>query len=131
MESLWQIMNRSPDRVELKKCLDDLASAMNLEQMAEELSLSVIDHVLYDLELNGIRGKNGWECCAKGLITERELRNLTMAHAVSKISRSNGVKEPAFNTYASKHLCEAFERSLLGRPAILKESDVLDPWEKK
>jgi len=123
-------MSHSSNKEELKKCLDALSSAMNLKPMTEEVCFRVIDHVLHDSEYNGVRGMNGWECHMRGIITERELRNLVMAHSATKISSFNGINEPSCNKYTSQSLCNAFEISLFGRLVKLNEIDVLDSWEK-
>jgi hypothetical protein len=119
-----------PDRKELLNCFAIMASAMHMNAMNHALGVEVVNHVLYNSKLSGLDGKNAWESYLKGIITERELRNLVMAHAAAKISNYNCIEQPDFEIFNSKSLCNAFEISLFGRLANLQEIDILDPWEK-
>jgi len=119
-----------PDNKKLNACVRDLAHAMKMNALPESLFYHLINHVLYDEKYDNIEGKNGWLCLEKGLLTEREMRNLFMAHSATKIARFNKALEPGCNTYATPELCNSFEYALFGRCVKLVSIDVLDPWEK-
>lgn len=130
MAALCIIMNEAPNKEKLKICISDLAAAMGMKSLPEELSSNLIEHVLYKGEYQGVKGKNSWAGLIQGIITEREARNLLMAHSATKISNFNDKEEPGCNTYSTKVLCSNFEIALLGRVANLNSIDQLDPWEK-
>ena len=123
-------MNQEPDKNKLKDCIDAMALAMKMEPLPNDLCFKLIDHVLYNQDYDGIEGKNGWQCFKQKLLTEREIRNLLMAHSATKIARFNKIKEPGCDTYTSMKLCQGFEVALIGRHVNPTKIDVLDPWEK-
>ena len=115
---------------ELLKCIENMADAMNYSPLSRERAEQLIEHVLFEREYNGVEGKGSWDSFSSGLITEREVRNILMAHAATKIARENELSEPNMNDYNSPELCHSFEQGLFGKPVMPKECDVLDSWEK-
>lgn len=97
---------------ELHSAMASLAKAMELEELPETQRDSLIAHVLYDGEYNGIEGKNGFNSFNENLITAQEYRDLVMAHCSSKIASYNNVSEPSCDTFVSVELCEKFESAL-------------------
>ena len=102
---------------------------MNMQPLPDVKAKLLIGHILYDKNYDGVSGKYGWSSLTNNLITERELRNLVVAHCATKISSFNNLYEPGYDTYLTKELCVGFEMALFGREAKLLEFDVLDPWE--
>ena len=123
-------MNEEINRKELKDCLISLADAMRLKPLSNERAEHLIDHVLYDQAYDGVKGKNAWACFKNSLLTERELRDLLMAHSATKISRHNRENEQDCRTYLTEELCNRFEYALLGKVVIPSGIDVLDPREE-
>ena len=103
---------------------------MSFKPMPKEVTLALIEHVLYEGEFGGQYGKCGLQHLAKNLITERELRNLVMCLSATNLSYFNKKSEPSVDTYGSKALADEFERAIYGRPCALCKSDLLDPWER-
>ena len=116
-------MDEAPNKEKLTICIGDMATAMGMKSLPEDLCSNLIEHVLYKSEYQGVKGKEGWAGLTRGLITEREARNLLMAHSATKISNFNEKEEPASNTYSTKTLCSNFEIALLGRSAYLNSID--------
>jgi len=114
----------------LKQCMANMAFAMQFKPLTEEKSQLLLDHVLYDGLYNDQQGKQGLEQLHRGMITERELRNLLMAHCATKISNENKCDEPGCDKYSSRELCREFELAIFGRPGKLYDMDVWDPWKK-
>jgi hypothetical protein len=114
-----------PKFEDLFNCVKDQASAMNMKSLTQDKTVELIEYVLYKGHDNA-NGKNAWSCYENGLITERELRNLLMAHAATQISHSNNLSEPGYNNYVAKELCQKYEKALFGRPAIRHPIDDLD-----
>ena len=110
------------DREKLLSSLAQLAHAMECTPLAKNDAESLIDYVMG-------REKNGWGGYLRGIITERELRNLIMAHGATTTARSNLIEEPNCDTYMSQELCLAFEIALFGRRGELHNIDYRDPWE--
>ncbi|WP_419832588.1 hypothetical protein [Endozoicomonas atrinae] len=123
-------MNTEPNKERVRKCVDLMAHAMGLNPLPEDKSNLLIKHVLFDAEYEGIEGKNGWGAFTSSLITERELRNLLMAHSATKIANYNKVREPGTPDHISKELCNGFELALFGRSSKLLSIDNKDPWER-
>ncbi len=90
----------------------------------------LLNHLLFGLSLDGFEGKNAWTCLAKGVITERELRNLIMAHCATHLARANKSNEPSSNQYVTEMRCDSFDLALFGRKGVIGETDVRDPWER-
>jgi hypothetical protein len=105
-------MNFNPDIEQLKNCIAAMASDMNMKGIPDELSNKLIHHILYNEEYNGLKGKNVWSSFCEKLITEKETRNLLMAHCSTKIAKFNKLKEPSFDSYASIALYDMFEVAL-------------------
>lgn len=118
-----------PDKEKLIECITSMAEAMKFDPLPYDRALQLIEHVLYKGDYNGLKGKKGWLCFEDGIITEREMRNLLMAHSATKIARFNRKDEPSCLDYSSKELCHLFEMTLFGKVVIPKHCDVLDPWE--
>ncbi len=118
------------DFIKLKACISSMAKAMGLVTPPEELCDSILNHVLYDKEYAGIEGKNGLESFSSKLITEREFRNLVMAHCSTKIAGFNNAEEPDYLTFSTKELCDDFDLALIGRLTRLTRDDVFEPWDK-
>lgn len=118
-----------PEQQDLTDAFECLASAMGFPNPTDAQVAEVVGYVLYDQEVGGRSGKKAWSCFNKRLITERELRNLLMAHGATNLSNWNGVDEPGLGKFVSRELCESFERALFGRKVRLHEVDMLDPWE--
>jgi hypothetical protein len=108
-------MNYSPDLEQLKVCISSMAIAMKMESLPDERCDRLISHILYAKEYDGIEGKSGWECLCNKIITERELRDLLMAHCSIEISRFNKLEEVDYGAYASKALSDMFEVALFPR----------------
>ena len=106
-----------------------MASAMKLRCLEKQPAQNLFTHLLYELPLDGIKGRRAWAAFRKGAITEWELRNLLMAHASTRISAFNMVDEPSYTLYGSEGLCAAFEKALFGRRAKRHPIDSPDPWE--
>ena len=100
-----------------------MALQMKCIPLEKDLLNSLINYVLYN-------EKDGWAAYKLDIITERELRNLLMAHSATRISQSNNICEPNCSTYVTKELCDNFEYALFGRLAKLNSIDLLEPWEK-
>ncbi|MBV1911025.1 MAG: hypothetical protein KUG78_17130 [Kangiellaceae bacterium] len=96
----------------LHSAIASLAKAMGLEMLPETLRDSLIAHVLYDGEYNGVKGKNGFNSFNENLITAQEYTDLVMAHCSTKIANFNNVPEPGCDTFVSVKLCEKFETAL-------------------
>ena len=110
--------------------MSEMATAMGMEPLPEAFSLSLIKHVLYKNKYQGVEGKQGWAGLTRGIITEREARNLLMAHCATKIASFNRATEPGYDMYSTRELCSNFEVALLGRHVKVTKLDLLDPWEK-
>ncbi|WP_020409585.1 hypothetical protein [Hahella ganghwensis] len=106
-----------------------MAEAMKLDPLPYDKAFQLIEHVLYKGEYSDLSGKEGWRCFEGGLVTEREMRNLLMAHSATKIAEFNGKDEPNSLAYSSKELCHLFEMTLFGKIVGPRSSDVIDPWE--
>ncbi len=119
-----------PNKVALISCMQLMAELMELISLPNEKAAQLIEYVLFDKEYNGVKGKDGWGCFLVHLITERELRNLIMAHSASKIASYNKKTEPSCYDYITKNLCQKFEIALIGNVIVPKAHDILDPWEK-
>ena len=119
-----------PDKKELRNCIRLLAISMKFKPLPEERASQLIDHVLFKGEYDGVKGKDGWICFSEGIITEREIRNLLLAHSASKIAGHNNKTEPNCTEYCTKELCQKFELALLSKIVVPTAFDVLDPWEK-
>lgn len=122
-------MNDKPSVKELIEFVNTMAIAMNLNQMSLAGAEKLINHILFNEVWNGFKGKEVWKCFENSLITERELRNLLIAHSATKISAFNKVNESSLATYNSKDLCYRFERALFGKLVVPLKTDQLDPWE--
>ena len=118
-----------PDFDQLLRACGMMASAMKLRCLEKEAAQNLFTHLLYELPLDGIKGRRAWAAFRKGLITERELRNLLMAHASTRISAFDMVDEPSYTLYGSEGLCAAFEKVLFGRRTKRHPIDPPDPWE--
>ncbi len=112
-----------PDIEKIVNCIDKMAEAMNMKTLPLDRCKALINHVLYDEQYDDVKGKEGWACFQDGLITEREIRNLLMAHSATKISKFNKEDEPNSNEYAFTDLCQAFDAALLGKPADLNKTE--------
>ena len=119
----------NPDIDKLLNSIFLMAEAMKFQPLSDERAKELISHVLYDKEYDGIDGKDNWKCFQHGLLTERELRNVFMAHTATKIARDDGRNEPNCNDYNSIDLCNGFELGLLGKITKPRKVDQLDPWE--
>ena len=119
-----------PDINELLECMRNLADAMNMDPLPSEIAEQVFDHILFDGEFRGISGKDSYECLNRNIITEREYRNLLVAHCATKISSHNKKSEPSCDEYFTQKIANRFEKALLGRLANLVSTDILDSWEK-
>ena len=73
-----QIVN--PNLSQLVDALMQLARAIGVEEPKEERLRSIVDYVLYDHELDGDRGRRSVLAFKRGLLTEREVRNLIIHH---------------------------------------------------
>ena len=122
-------MSNKPSIKELVECINTMALSMKLTPMPHGDTEKLINHILFNEVWNGVKGKEAWKCVEKGLITEREFRNLLMAHSSTKTANFNKVNEPSLDTYYSKELCHRFERALFGRLVVPLKTDQLDPWE--
>lgn len=123
------IMDRTPDLEELLSCVNQLAKVMHMSPLPVDLSINLIEHVLYDEKRWNVKGKKILDCLSRNLLTEREARNVLMAHSATNISSFNQAPEVNCFSYMSKELCEKFEIALIGRVVKLREMDLLDPWE--
>jgi AAA+ ATPase superfamily predicted ATPase len=110
------------DKQKLLSSLAQLAYAMECTPLAKNDAESLVDYVMG-------RGKNGWSGYLRGIITERELRNLIMAHGATTTARSNSIEEPNCDTYMSQELCLEFEIALFGRRCELHDIDYRDSRE--
>jgi len=120
----------NPNLEELKSCIDLMARSMGFSSLPQDRVSRLIDHILFENEYDGVEGKEGWHSFTSGYITEREIRNLVMAHSATKIARYEKKSEPNFLEYSTKELCQQFEVALLGRTVVPTDIDVLDPWER-
>ncbi len=116
-----------PDKKELIKCIYLMAIAMKFDPLPEKKTIQLIDHVLFEGEYNDLEGKQGWVAFSKGLSTEREIRNLLMAHSATKIANHNNRAEPNCTEYSTKELCQKFELALHSKIVVPTDFDVLDP----
>lgn len=121
-------MNSNID--DLLACIELMAASMEFKSLPQEKAKQLIEHVLFDQKYYGVEGKQAWACYASGIITKREVRNLLMAHAATKIAHENQRNEPQLSSYISPELCHRFECALFGKKIIVRKYDVLDPWEK-
>lgn len=120
-----------PDIEKLKKCIRLLAESMGFDALPENREDQLINHVLFKQEYDGVIGKEFWFRFEKQLITERELRNVFMAHSSTKIAMYNQRDEPCVGEYKTKGLCHNFEIALFGSIVVPGSVDVLDPWESR
>jgi hypothetical protein len=104
-----------PDLNKLRRCMQSLAKAMDLEELPLEIHNSLVAHLLYDGEFGGIGGKNLYEDFKLDLITEREFRNVVIAHFATKLANHNHISEPDCDTYLNKELSESFDKALIGK----------------
>ena len=88
-----------PNLNKLRLCMKLLAKAMDIEQLPPARFDALVAHILYDEKLAGIDGKNALEGFKHHLITEREYRNLVLAHFSTKLANHNRVTEPDFDSY--------------------------------
>ncbi len=123
-------MNVRLNKVELIDCVYLMAKQMKLTPLPSARAVQLIEHVLFDKEFNGVKGKDGWGCFLSHLLTEREIRNLMMAHSATRISSYNKKSEPGYNNYGTRNLCQKFEIALLDKVIIPTVHDSLDSWEK-
>ncbi len=100
-----------------------MAAAMKMRRLEKTVAHSLFKHLLYDFTLEGRKGCARWAAHLGGLITERELRNLLMAHCATQISAANRVSEPSSETYVSEDLERCFDVAIFGRRAILHRRD--------
>ena len=100
-----------------------------MSSLPETQAKQLINHVLFNNEYNSVAGKEGFECFLKNLITEREFRNLFIAHSVTEIAKFNKKTEPNFINYSTKELCQSVELAFFGKVSIPTQTDTLDPWE--
>ena len=104
-----------PDKKDLTECISLMAEAMKFNPLPNHRVNQLIEHVLYEREYDDIEGKEGWITFSKGLTTEREIRDLFMAHTATKIARHNKKEEPSCTEYSTKELRQKFELALLGK----------------
>lgn len=121
----------NPNIDDLLACIELMAASMKFKSLSQEKAKQLIEHVLFDQKYYGVEGKQAWACYASGIITKREVRNLLIAHAATKIAQENKRNEPQLSSYTSPGLYHRFERALFGKKIIVREDDVLDPWEKR
>ena len=115
-----------PDIKLLVSAMEELARAMKCQPLASDYAEEFLDYMLYDRELFGLKGRNGWSAFVRGVITELELRNLLMAHCANTTAKLSNVDEPGCNTYDTRKLGLAFEIGLYGREAKLVAGDAVD-----
>lgn len=105
---------------ELCDCMEHMAKDMDCRPLDEKVAVSLLDYLLF---AQGGSGKGALNCCASGLITEGEFRDLLMDHAWSTIVRENGIRGcPDY--YPSEEARLGFELALFGRPAVQTPIDM-------
>ena len=119
-----------PDISKLKDCMSSMAKAMGLKTPPAWKCDLILNHILYEQEFNGVEGKNGLNSFTSQFITEREFRNLVMAHCSTKIASYNDTVEPDCYTYSNKELCDNFDLALIDRLTRPTVNDVFEPWDK-
>lgn len=101
-----------------------LALAMEMKALSDEISAKLINHILFKEKFEGKDGKDGWSCLNSNIVTEKELRDLLMAHSATKLAQHNNTSVPSFSEYGSIKVCGEFEKALFGRPAKPSSSDI-------
>ena len=106
-----------------------LARSLGIDRVSPEVVDRVIRSVLFGEPLDGFAGKGLWLVFQHELLTERELRNLVMANASTRLAYYSGIDEPGVDMDSARPLCEAFELALFGHRVAPTARDLLDPWE--
>lgn len=119
----------SPSKEKVVQSINFMAEVMEFDPLPTERVEELIEHVLYDQYYNGVSGKRAWFSFESGLITERETRNLLMAHSATKIASHNRRDQPSSDIYSRKELSHSFDFALFGRASNPIDIDLLDPWE--
>jgi hypothetical protein len=119
-----------PNLEELIECINLMAGNMSFEILPKKELLGLINHVLFDEHIGQVSGKEAWACLMDNLITERELRNLMMAHSATKLAGFNKKDEPFLSSYLTEDLCHKFDKALFGKIIQSKISEPLDSWDK-
>ena len=79
-----------------------MSELMGCSALPDDKAKDLIEHVLYDKTWGSVKGKNGWPCFQRKLITEREIRKLIMQHCCTKIASLNNKCETKLGNPYSK-----------------------------
>ena len=115
--TLYAKNKMNPNVEEIVKSIDEMSKAMGLASLPSEVSEKLVMNILYDEELDGREGRNGWESFKNNLITVRELRDLVMCNSATYIAKFNKVSEPGAHSYSSSDLSAKFELAIFSNRA--------------
>ena len=115
----------SQHQEELAAFVVEMAIEIGCKPLNKNEVAELINFVLFDSQ-----GKNGWACFKAGLITEREIVNLFLAHCTTRIRAKNKDIDMDESKLINQDLTNKIEKLFFGRKAKLLESDVRYDWEK-
>lgn len=113
-------MPNRPDLASLHVMVLRVAAAMKQPAPSREETDAFFERFLFRSQREG--GRDHWACWTERLITDLELRNVTLAHLATWLSHENRVAEPGSETWVTPELEAAVDQILFGRPAALDPS---------
>lgn len=101
---------RRPEMTHLIGLGGVIASALGAQRPTDAALAALFHHVLFEAQP---AGKGGWECWQLGLITDRELINLVLAHLETLLERHGKARDAVT---LERAIVECLERVLIGHP---------------